>query len=328
MMYLSADNPIIGDTPFGDIVEALYQRGYAGVIIDEVHYLKDWSFQAKAAYDSYPEFKVWLSDSSSLVLRYGGADLSRRFLPIRMPYLSFREYLHLETGKIYPRYEFGGTEPPMCPDSPILRRFREYRDHGACPYYLEGDFEERALAALNKSIHSDVPFFVKSVSDGNLRTMTAVAGTLARSPVPRINVSGLCSRWALGADKLYELLRVMEEIGLIRTVRYPNDFKAASVGAKMFFENFCLYPVLGGENGNEREAFVATCFASAGWTVNAVKDERTGDLLVSRAKSGASYKIEIGGRNKHDKGADYVLRDDTDYPCGNSVPFWMLGMMW
>ncbi len=28
------------------------------------------------------------------------------------------------------------------------------------------------------------------------------------------------------------------------------------------------------------------------------------------------------------KHADYVLRDNTDYPAENSIPLWLIGMMW
>jgi len=46
--------------------------------------------------DDYPDRLLWVSDSSSLVLRSGTGDLSRRFVSIVMPLLSFREFVALE----------------------------------------------------------------------------------------------------------------------------------------------------------------------------------------------------------------------------------------
>jgi len=72
---------------------------YDGLIIDEVHYLKDWSLHIKSLYDSFPNKPIWLSDSSSIVLRKRIADLSRRFVVHQLPLMSLREYIYFETGK-------------------------------------------------------------------------------------------------------------------------------------------------------------------------------------------------------------------------------------
>jgi hypothetical protein len=37
------------------------------------------------------------------------------------------------------------------------------------------------------------------------------------------------------------------------------------------------------------------------------------------------YRIEVGGRSKKSKQADFVIRDDTDYPAGKAIPLWLLG---
>ena len=67
--------------------------GYEGVIIDEIHYASNWSIHLKALYDDYPGKIIWISDSSSLVLRDGKADLSRRYVAIQMPLMSENFYI-------------------------------------------------------------------------------------------------------------------------------------------------------------------------------------------------------------------------------------------
>ncbi|WP_241160063.1 hypothetical protein [Parabacteroides sp. ZJ-118] len=57
-----------------------------------------------------------------------------------------------------------------------------------------------------------------------------------------------------------------------------------------------------------------------------MKDEKKGDYMIM--KDHVSQTLEVGGKNKNPKGADYVLRDNTDYPVGNAIPFWLMGMMW
>lgn len=62
--------------------------------------------------------------------------------------------------------------------------------------------------------------------------------------------------------------------------------------------------------------------ALRGRSIHACKDERKGDFSVGK------MTLEIGGRNKAIKGADFVLRDDTDVPGKKTTPLWSLGMMY
>jgi predicted AAA+ superfamily ATPase len=68
-----------------EVVQSIFMAGYEGVIIDEVHYAQDWSLHLKSLYDAYPAASFWISDSSSLLLRSGKGDLSRRFVHLDMP---------------------------------------------------------------------------------------------------------------------------------------------------------------------------------------------------------------------------------------------------
>lgn len=165
-----------------------------------------------------------------------------------------------------------------------------------------------------------------TISDNNLRVMRAIIGTLANSSIPRVQVSSLCSDWGIGAEKLYQLLFVMENVELLRIIRLQNDTKARSVGAKMLFADPCAYMVLDADQGTEREAYVVNCFAQAGYSISAMRNEKERDYVVTLGKQ--SMTLEIGGKSKKPKNADYVLRDNTDYPVGNAIPLWLLGMIW
>lgn len=326
MLYFSADNPKIINESLYDIVTEIFMLGYEGVIIDEIHYALNWSIHLKALYDDFPGKMIWVSDSSSLVLRSSESDLSRRYVPIKMPLMSFREFLYIETGKKHSLYKLGDESLPVQPDAELLNHFCNYRDHGTRPFYQEDDFEARYMAIIDKTLNNDIPFFLPSITDNNLRVMRAIIGTLANSVIPRIQVTSLCSDWGIGAEKLYQLLFVMENVELLRIVRYPNDTKAMSTGAKMLFSDPCAYRVLRADLGTEREAYIVNCFTQAGYSVDAMRDEKKGDYLATIDNT--TVALEVGGKNKKPKNADYVFRDATDYPAGNALPFWLAGMMW
>jgi len=326
ILYFAADNPKIIGLSLYDLVSDILMLGYEGVIIDEVHFAANWSMHLKALYDDFPGKTFWVSDSSSLVLRMGEGDLSRRYVPMQMPLMSFREYLYLETGRIYPRYTLGDTTLPIQPDAELLNHFRNYRSYGSRPFYQDGDFEARYIAVMDKVFSNDIPFFLPSVTDNNLRAMRAIVGTLSNSSIPRVQVRSLCADWNIGAEKLYQLIFVMEHIGLLRIVRIQGDTKARSTGAKMLFADPCAYAVLGADQGTEREAYIVNCFVQTGYSVCAIRDEKKGDYVVSHGNH--MITIEVGGKSKKPKDADFVFRDNTDYPAANAIPFWLAGMMW
>jgi len=332
ILYVSADNPTLGSEPLYETIASIFLAGYSGVIIDEVHFAKDWSLHLKALYDDYPNHSIWVSDSSSLILRMGKGDLSRRFVHIEMPLLSFREFLYLETGKEYAIHNpfDSDTDLPLEPTPSVLAAFRVYRNSGTRPFYSEGDFNDRMLSILDKTLYNDIPFFLPNITDGNLRLMKAITGTLANVSIPRLQVRSLCTDWAIGADKLYQLLQVMESVDLLRIIRLENDTKTKTAGEKLFFTDPAFYSVLGGDLGNAREALVATLCTYSGYTVEATKDETSGDFVLSKSTSNTpnNIKIEIGGPSKKPKRADFVIRDDTDYPGGKTIPLWLLGMMY
>lgn len=326
IFYLSADNPLVSAVSLWDLGNAIFMKGYEGIAIDEVHYAKDWSIHLKALYDSFPDKIIWASDSSSLVLRHGIADLSRRFSKVEIPLMSFREYLALKEGVILPVID------PLSPDKKLVKKamdsvnilfaFQNFMEEGFRPIFLEWDYREQILNIIEKTLHGDIPFFVPQITNIHFRLMNAIVGYLSMSKIPTINVEGMCNEWGIGKAKLYQLLHVMDATGLIRIIYRENDTKTYSKGAKIFLSDPSFYSVLGGEIGTRREAFVVAAFSSAGKKVFASKNEEAGDFLVNGSV------IEVGGRSKAKKRADYVIRDNTDLPHRNIIPLWLLGFMY
>ena len=94
----------------------------------------------------------------------------------------------------------------------------------------------------------------------------------------------------------------------------------------MFFSDPCLYQVLEGKTGNFREALTVTAAKSAGFSVFASRDETKGDLVFKDQDT--RILVEIGGEKKNRKQADFVIRDNIDYPAENIIPLWLLCMAW
>ncbi|APT76006.1 ATPase AAA [Marinitoga sp. 1135] len=324
--YLSGDDPKVAAIPLFDLGEKVFLQGYNGIIIDEVHYLNKWSIHIKALYDSYPDKKIWISDSSSIILRTGIADLSRRFVKVRIPLLSFREYIHFLTNK-----EIMEIENPFniekdrfmnqIRDMDILKLFKDYASSGTRPFFLENNYVEKMENILEKTLYSDIPFFLNTIKENHLKLMKAIIGYLIYSKIPTINVERMGKEWQLSKNKLYELLNVMEEAELINIVLKEKDFKINSKGEKIFLADPSYYYIYNGEIGNFREAFTVFALKEKG-KIFSSKNEQDGDFVWN------GIKIEVGGKNKKIKNSDFVIRDDIDLPLKNKIPLWLLGFLW
>ncbi len=325
VFYLSADHPLVFQTNLYNLAEAAFGQGYEGLIIDEVHYAKDWSLHVKSIYDSYPKNFIWISDSNSVILRKSTGDLARRFPKFSIPFLSFREYLDLKHDIKLDPFDPFNASPKVFENAlkqiNILECFRNYKKEGFRPIFLEGDYSEKILAIIEKTIFFDVPFFVPQVHENHLRLMNAIMGYLAISPIPTLNIDSLSSEWSVGKEKIYQLLELLEQVGLINIVRYQKDVRVSGKGAKIFFADPSMYQALGGDQGNFREAFVTMIFRQLGRSFHACKDERQGDFIIDKKNI-----LEVGGRNKSLKGAQFVLKDEIDMPGNASIPLWALGM--
>lgn len=64
----------------------------------------------------------------------------------------------------------------------------------------------------------------------------------------------------------------------------------------MLFADPCAYKVLNADQGTEREAYIVHCFSRAGYEINAMKDEKKGDYVIT--KDHVSQTLEVGGKIK------------------------------
>lgn len=326
LLYFSADNPVLSTPHLFDLLEGIFMRGYEGVLIDEVHYATDWARHLKAAYDAFPDHKILASDSSTVVLRKEISDLSRRFPVHTMPLLSFREFLMLtlnrEIAPIDPFNPSASDVQALIKETNVLRLFRDYIKGGFRPFFMEDKllYQEKVMNTVTKTMESDIPFLVPQITENHLRLMHAVVGYLAVSTVPTLQVNSLCREWGVGKEKLYQLLTAMERSHLLRIVRKRNDTQINSVGAKLLLHEPSLYSFFGRNEGTQREAYVATAFADAGYGLFAAARETDCDFLVD------GIRVEVGGRTKETKSADFVVRDNVDLPSGKIIPMWLIGL--
>lgn len=333
-LYISLDSVYLQNISLYDLVEMAYHQGVREFYLDEVHFLMNWSLSVKSIYDSFPNAKIILSDSSSLALRLGVADLSRRFPKNQMKLLSFREFIFLKTQQSLPtfnpieQYTKNGKIqlPPELDEwldkNNVSKMFTEYLSEGMRPFFLEGRYKDRILNVIEKTIYYDVPYFIPSIQQNHLNSLKSILDYLANSAIPTINIQNICTQWEMGKEKVYELLEVLQQTGMIQIIYNTKTPKGNSKGDKIFFQDCSFYAALGGNLGSMREAYFCNILQSAGYKVITSKNEEEYDFLAD------SIRFEIGGKNKSAKKSDVVVKDFLDGVYKKEWPLWIFGFMW
>lgn len=183
-------------------------------------------------------------------------------------------------------------------------------------------YDNKLLRIIEKSVQSDIVFLIPQLKENHLRIINAIIGYLAISKIPRLFVNSLCNEFNVGKGKLYQILNALEAIKIIRIIRKEKDYKLNSMGSKIFLYDPTTYKIFDGDKGNIREAYVAAIFSESNKSVYASKDEKYGDFMID------GKLIEIGGKNKKTKKADFVLRDDIEIPVKDSIPLWLIGFQY
>jgi len=167
-LFVSADNIRVQAMGLFELASEFFKSGGGVLMLDEVHKYAGWALEVKNIYDSFPKARMVVSGSSTLDILAGRADLSRRMLVHRLPCLSFREFLTLETGTALDSLTLESTLSSHTKLASALldklggvvsARLRDYFSFGCYPFYLEGrqGFHSRLENVLEKIVSDDIP---------------------------------------------------------------------------------------------------------------------------------------------------------------------------
>ncbi len=330
-IYISMDNPLIGSTRLLSIAEAFFKRGVKVLVVDEIHYQRDFEQDLKTIYDFF-DIQIVFSGSSAIALSQ--ADLSRRALVYTVPVLSFREYLELKLDiKLKPisfdqlltnhtqfSFEIISRIKP-------LKYFESYLDFGVYPFFLEGgeqDYVMKLTTAVNKTIESDL-LQLFNIDPKNISLLKKLLVVMCENPPGGMNITSLAREMGLNVKTLYHYITALEKGKLIRVLYYNKKGNALfQKPDKVLLDNPSLFRILclTSNKGAKRESFFLSMVDT--YTIRYAKK---GDFLVDQ------YLFEIGGKNKgfsQIKNIDesYLVLDDIEIGEGSKIPLWLFGFLY
>lgn len=340
-LYVSADNLYFLENRLIDLVDLLHKKTDIRLLcIDEVHKYPNWNQELKNIYDTYLDFKILFSGSSTIDLIRSKYDLSRRVTLYELHGFSFREYLAFKlqlTLPIYSLEEILKNSAAIAQNlgvPNILKHFDQYLRVGYYPFFSTFSQEREKFQSIQnisqKTIYEDIGT-LHSLKTPSLGVIENLFKYVLSSNPGELNVSKLSSRLGKDFESVSMYLRWLNEAGLIRFLHSDKTGNAALKNPiKLYPENsnllFAGYTQIleHSQIGKVRETF-AMCHLQNGqypvyYTLQG--DFRLGETV-----------FEVGGRNKSlsqikEEKNGFVLADEIIIGTPSKIPLYLFGFLY
>ncbi|TQV61661.1 MAG: ATP-binding protein [Sulfurovum sp.] len=334
-LYIIADHPSVINHGLFNIANEFQKMGGEVLIIDEIHKIKNFEIELKLIYDSFFELKVIFTGSNAVAINNAKADLSRRVVIYKLPVLSFREFLELETKihlKSYSLDEILSNHEQIAIEvnSTIkpFEYFNKYLTYGAYPFYIKSkkSFNLKLLNSSMQVLETDLTA-IYDIGYDKINALKKMIMMICMSEPFDINIFKLCGAVELNQRTLYKYLWILQSAGLIRILgAKTNGVSVISKPEKLYLDNtnlfsvFCNTPKI----GTMRETF----FYSMVSYFHDLDYPKSGDFIIDEI-----YTIEIGGKGKDFKQLKnvkngFVVADDIEVGYGDKIPLWLFGFMY
>ncbi len=337
MIYISVDHPLMSTVSILDIAKEFASIGGKLLVLDEIHNQPDFAADLKAIWD-FLEINVLFSGSSALHL--DNADLSRRVLKYKLPTLSFREFVEIETGLPFntlslPQLLTEHTShcTKILAQIKPLKYFKAYLDYGYYPFYLEDklSFKVKLSEAINKTIDVDL-LQLYHIDPKKIRNLKKILTMLCVSVPYKPNMSSLAQAVEIDPKTLYTYLNALQSARIIKMLALQSRGESIiKKPEKIYLDNPNLFKALCQTPDIEsiRESFFVSSVYNAGLSVNA---SQKGDFFVND-----QFVFEVGGKDKGYKQIKqldnaFIAADNIEIGHNNrqyhKIPLWLFGFLY
>jgi predicted AAA+ superfamily ATPase len=335
-LYVSLDNIYFSNNLLTELANDFVKLGGEALYLDEVHKYPNWSIELKNIYDNYPELKVVFSGSSMLELYKGQGDLSRRLSSYNLPPLSFREFIELEHGVIFPKVTLSELlvnhiEIAHSVTAKIkpLAFFNEYLNFGAFPFFKDSHskYHERMQNVVNMILDYDLPS-ITPIDYAHVLKMKMMLKIISEQVPYTPNISKLASQTEIDRKTVLKYLDLLHRGGLIQLLNSPGASDSLFTKPNKIYlgnPNFMFSLCEEKPNvGTLRETF----FCQQLSVKHKVHASNKSDFLIDKR-----ITFEIGGKNKNSKQIEglpnsYIASDGIEYGYANHIPLWLFGFLY
>jgi len=334
--YFSLDEMYFTTNSLLDTGEDFYLKGGKILVLDEVHKYSNWTREIKNLYDRHIDLQIIFTGSSIIDISKQEADLSRRAIIHELHGLSYREYLRLnkllDVDSISLQTILGNFNSlrELFPRSfrPI-EHFNNYLTYGYYPFFIEdkAGYHVRLRQLIRLIIEYDMAE-LKGFDIRNAKKMLQLVYIISQQVPFKPNIIKLAEKSHIHRNSISNYLYFLEKARLINLL-YPSGNSIATLQKpeKIYLNNTNLMFAMAmgsPEKGNIRETF----FYNQLLVHHKIRQPKIPDFEIDD-----KYIFELGGPSKGQrqiKGNEnaFIVKDDMEYPSGNTLPLWLFGFLY
>ncbi len=333
ILYISCDHPAVSGVDLYTLAQSFFQEGGKLLLLDEIHKLKGFAAQLKAIRDTFA-LQVIFSGSSALRLDHEAADLSRRIAMYRLPALSFREFMEIETGKDFAPVTLDELvdnhqqlSAQVITELRPIEYFLQYVKYGAYPFYLESidNYPAKLLEVINLVIESDLPA-IFNIESSKLDKLKRLLYMLCSTPPLELNKVKLSGAIGTSWPTVTKYLTLMEKASLVHQIRGGTGMRTVNKPDKLLLDNPNIFQALCAKPnvGSLRESFFVSQLSYA----HQIHYHDRADFIVDD-----HLIFEIGGAGKTTKqikkiANSYIVQDNIEVGSQQTIPLWLFGFLY
>ncbi len=332
--YFSVDDMYFTVNSLLDTGRKFYLQGGKVLVLDEVHKYENWAREIKNLYDRYKDLKIIFTGSSIIDISKQEGDLSRRAIIYELFGLSYREYLKLNNIIDTKSIAFNDVvnrnfkiRQAFPQNFRPLEYFQDYLKYGYYPFFGEDikGYPQRLRQLVRLIVETDMSE-LKGFDIRNAKKMLQLIYIIARQVPFKPNINKLAEKSGIHRNSVSNYLYFLQEARLINML-YPSGISIAGLQKpEMIYLNNTNFLFAFGDpmKGSVRETF----FYSQLMVDHTIRYPKTADFEIDE-----KYVFEIGGKTKTHKQIAglknaFVVKDDMEYPAGNTLPLWLFGFLY
>lgn len=297
--YLSVDS--IENADLFEIAKTLSGKyNITLLLLDEIHYRKDYQKELKKIYD-FLNTRIIFSSSVSLSMFESSYDLSRRMRLVHLYPFSFREYIFFEKDVLLPGLTLDNILNKEWEPGHLRYEylFEDYLKGGLLPFSLEEPAVLPLLEnILQKIILKDIPVFAKLRVD-EIPLLEKMLKFIGKSSVDGINYSSISGNVGITKYKAESYLNILKKAFVLHVVFPTGTSVTREPKVLMNLPFRLLYKDYKEAVGGIREDFAAEMMQMRNLEFHYLKSTRgtkTPDFLVKQETG--NIVVEIGGGGK------------------------------
>lgn len=270
------------------------------LLLDEIHFQKNYDGQLKKIYDSLG-LKVIFTSSVAIAIAQSAYDLSRRIKLVKLPLFSLREYIYFHNDVLLPTLTIDDIIEKKWTAAHLRHGylFEEYLRGGLLPFSLDEPDPIPLLAnILKKIVGRDIPSLMPLLVE-ELPVIEKMLKFIGKSTVDGINYSSISRNVGITKYKAESYLNILSQALVVHVV-FPKGTGVMREPKVLLSPPYrLLYNDYEYVIGGLREDFFAEMLFNASIEFHYLKSTRgskTPDFLV-RDKQG-DIVFEVGGKGK------------------------------